>query len=500
MIAHARAAAIERVNLRISAIWIVIGLAVQTVVPARGEPGSGLGPTRTDFIVKFLRAAERSSWPGYRPDAEPFLIEFDQDGDGGISILVAATDVPKGFAPVPSLDTETRRVLWRTGTSQIADRSMKAKPGSPYPVYFKRYRIQDGKESDAALGVMLHELFHIHQDKTFAETAAADAVPYDDPESLASLYIEHTLLARALNDDLGWREPAMDFLALRNERRRLRPQTIAPEDFHERYEGTAAYFELSGAPRGQGEAVGRSRTILKLMRHLRDNHRSHRSRYYPSGAAMGMLLDRAEAPWKSPVAGGASLFALLSDALPMSTADRAARLKRVRASYRIAALSKGTADILNGETEQRRKSHADFMRLGRWTVTVTAPQGTAVTDHVCVDFPKANFEDGTEIADVEFCSVRIKEDLSLDFRQSAIMDSLHVYDRSLSSKRRTPTIKFPLATAAQITLDGSPWRPADVSRNFKSLTMSDGRSSLVIRSPGRIGVLGREITVAWEGR
>jgi hypothetical protein len=375
---------------------------------------------------------------------------------------------------------------------------MKAKLGMPYPENFKRYRIREGKESYSTLSVMLHELFHIRQDDTFSDTVASDAVPYDDAESLASLYIEHLLLSRALNDGDRWRETAKDFLVLRNERRRLRPQTVAPEDYQERYEGTASYVELSGAPQGQGEAAWRSRTILKLMIALRGNHRSHRSRYYPSGAAMAMLLDRAKIAWKERVVGGAAIYPLLAAALPMSTVESAERLKRVRATYRLASLSGETVHLLDDESEQRRESQDAFMRLGHLTVILVIPPGTAITDHVCIDLPQANFDDGTEIAAIDFCSVRVKQNLNLDLQKTTIMDSLHVYDRS--PKRWTPTIRFPLDAEGMVKLDGISWTPFTASREFKSLEIKDEHSHLVIRSPGRVSVHGRQIAVEWDGR
>lgn len=368
----------------------------------------------------------------------------------------------------------------------------------PYPRNLKRYRIRDGEESDSELTVMLHELFHIHQDAVFAETVATDAVPYENAESLASLYIEHLLLARALNDGDQWRQTAKDFIALRSERRRLRPLTVEPEDYLERYEGTACYVELSALPRGQNGAAWRARTILKLMLSLGDNHRSHRPRYYPSGAAMGLLLDRAKMDWKPRVAGGDALFPLLSAALPMTTVESGERLQRVRAAYSLASLRGETAHLLAAESEQRRKALEAFRKLGRWTVRLNAPPGTAITDHVGIDVPQANFDDGTEVAVVRLFSISAGKNLKLDLQRTSMMDSLHVYDHS--PKQWTPSIRFPVDADVAIKIDGKPRLPSSTPYEFQSLSIKDEHSDLVLRSPGRVSVRGRELLVEWSGR
>lgn len=497
MTVPARVVAIDRMKCRSAAIWILLALSAQTAAPARTQSGPGLGPSRTDFIATYLNAAETTPWPGYRPDAEPFLIEFEGE-DGGSSVMVAARTAPDGFTPVPGLDAPKRRVLQRPGASRTPDRSMKAVPGAPYPRDFKRYRIGAGKESDPALSVMLHELFHIHQESAFSETVATDAIPYEDAESLASLYAEHLLLSRALNDDDRWREAAKDFVVLRDARRRRRPQTVAPEDYQERYEGTARYVELCSAVRGLGEAAWISRTAADLMSSLRDNHRSHRSRYYSSGAAIGMLLDRTGIDWKRRVAAGSPLFTLLSAEMTMSASESAERLKRVRGLYSLPSLQAEAATLLTEESVQRKKSLEEFERLGRWTLALSAPPGTEITDHVGVDLPLANFDDGTELAKVDFFAVRVGNNLELDLHQTAIMESLHVYDRS--TKRWSPTIKFPLDASVDIILDGNRWSPNVDQRRFRTVTIKDEHSSLVIRSPGRLSVRGRELLVEWGGR
>lgn len=473
------------------AVWILLGIAAWVPPPVRASPGPELGPSRKAFIDGFLNAAAQSAWPDYRPDAQPLLIEFEGK-DGGSAVLVSAAGAPEGFAPVPGLDMPNRRVLWRRGASSAPYVLLPAEPGAPYPRNFNRYQVRDGEGAETALDTMLHELFHWHQNRAFSPWSATGTAPYDDAGALASLTIEHLLLARALSDGARWPETAKDFIALRGARRRARPETIATEDLLERLEGTAQYVNLNSSLPEQGAAARVSRCVNRLMSDLSTANRSARNRYYPSGAAMAMLLDRGERDWKQRVAGGASVFPLLAANLPMSEAESAERVRRVRAVYSFAPLQAESEHLLRDESDERSKILADFKALGRWMVTLTAPPGAERTASYGLSSPTANFDDGWEIHAIEFSSRRFGQSVNLALRQTSVMESLHA--------PRGDTFRFPLEATAVIKLDGAPWTPSDSSLKFGSLEIEDEHSQLMIRSPGRIRTLGREISVEWEAR
>lgn len=478
-------------KFRVAAVGILLGIAAGSPVPSRALPAPELGPSRKSFIEGFLNAAAQSPWPDYRPDAQPLLIEFEGK-DGGAAVLVSGAGAPEGFAPISGLDMPSRRVLWRRGVSPIPYVLLPAEPGAPYPRNFLRYQVRDGEEARSALHTMLHELFHVHQERSFSPRAGSGVALYDNAEALASLNIEHLILSRALSDGDRWRETAKDFVALRGERRRSRPGTIATEDLLERLEGIAEYVSFNSAMPEQGSAARDSRIVRQLMLRLLHENRSSRSRYYPSGAAMAMLLDRGGMDWKQRVAGGAAVFPLLAAMLPMSTVECAARLQRVRASYSFAPLQAEAAHLLREESDERGKIVTAFRKLGRWMVILTAPPGAERTVSNAVTSQSADFDDGTVIAAVQFSSRRFGQSVNLLLRQTAMMEVPHA--------PRGAAFHFPLEAAAVIKLDGVSWTPSDSSLKFRSLEIKDNHSDLVIRSPGRIRTRGREISVAWEGR
>lgn len=486
----AREGVIKRMEVRAATVWILVGLAARTAVPARAKSGPELLPSRKSFVEGFLKAAGRSPWPDYRPDGQPLLLEFGGK-DGGAAVLVSGSSAPEGFVPIIGLDKPSRRVLWRPGASPAPYVLLPAEPGAAYPRNFMRYHVRDGERANAALSTMLHELFHVHQERTFSPWPIAVVFPYDDAETLASLNIEHLLLSRALSDGDRWLETARDFVALRSERRRSRPETAAAEDSLERLEGIAEYVSLNSAPPEQGASVRESRVTLSLMLKLLHDNRSSRPRYYPSGAALGMLLDRGKLDWKQRVADGMGLFPLLAETLPMSEAESSERLRRVRTSYSFTQVQAESAILLREESDERAKIAAAFTHLGRWLVILRVPSGVERTLSEGVTSPAARFDDGTEISSVQFLSKRFGHGVSLSLRQTAMMETPDV--------SRDAAIRFPLDAAAVIKLDGVPWVPADVSLKFRSLEIRGKHSDLLLHRPGRIQIRGREMSITWEG-
>jgi hypothetical protein len=204
-----------------------------------------------------------------------------------------------------------------------------------------------GGDTEVYLGALAHESFHAYQG-TVAATRLAQAervawmegqYPWTDDVAEAAWQRELNVLARAaqVESDGEAAELARQFLALRQERRQrsgLTPELVDFERQREWLEGLAKYAELSIVrqaaetpdyepvlalvedPDFENYAGSRRFWDQQLGEVTRMTNRSGEVRFYYSGFAQAVLLDRLLPGWKSQVvAQGVFLEDLLGAAV-----------------------------------------------------------------------------------------------------------------------------------------------------------------------------------------
>ena len=219
------------------------------------------------------------------------------------------------------------------------------------------------------LQILLHEAFHVHQDR-LAPAKSADEqsiahYPVLDPANNALVALEARLLREAvLEGDAARRRARIEqFIAVRALRRAsLDSASIAYENLNEFSEGTARYVQLRFLQLGERitpvpdmylyhgftgyRGVLRQLLVDKLddlvkVASFSDNRFGNRFgggplryRLYDTGGAQGLLLDEVAPDWKTRIFGrGVYLTDLLTAAIPLSAERSAALVAQAKAEY-----------------------------------------------------------------------------------------------------------------------------------------------------------------------
>jgi hypothetical protein len=242
-------------------------------------------------------------WPGFRPDTIPTLYVIAHRG----KLLVQwRHELPDGFTPYPG-----RPDAGIAGTEMVSLPSGK----------FISFMSVDSSMSPALmLGTSIHEAFHSfegvsrREGKRFGSRENAMLVgtyPVFDVVNETAVALEGRALRRALTISIAEvRQSAREFLGHRERRfATLDPELVQFEREAELNEGLAQYALIRGLEevgrleggawpeRAKAQAAIESRLLDSL---LGMGGRSVRRRYYATGSAIALILDRlAEANWKT---------------------------------------------------------------------------------------------------------------------------------------------------------------------------------------------------------
>ena len=237
-------------------------------------------------------------WPGFRPDTIPVLYTFP---DRGQLITRWRGSLPEGFVEVaghPGFGWRITDTRGATNTStQLGGRAIAT------------IVVDDDAIADQA-GIAAHEAFH-----AFEHTVQSDAhymgvvensflvttYPVFDTANLAETALEGKLLAAALRATTvdQARTYARQFSAVRDARhRRLGAEFSEFENKAELNEGLAEYVQRRVT--AEGEKITPVERLARELDALTDHFSlSFRLRFYRTGPAMALLLDRLEGDaWK----------------------------------------------------------------------------------------------------------------------------------------------------------------------------------------------------------
>ena len=219
------------------------------------------------------------------------------------------------------------------------------------------------------IGTILHEAFHVHQDRLAPGKKASEQsvthYPLLDPMNNALVALEAMLLRDAIlgRDAAQRHQRAEEFVAVRALRReKLDTASISYENLNEFSEGTARYVQLRFMQLGErvtpvpemyfhnGFTGYRGVLRKQLERRLddfvkvaafRDNRFGNkfgggpmRFRLYDSGGAQALILDELAPTWKQKIfAPRVYLTDLLSAALPLSADRRAGLVEKAKSDF-----------------------------------------------------------------------------------------------------------------------------------------------------------------------
>ncbi len=283
-------------------------LALALVLACAGAVVVGVGQAPADDVFALLRAiddaAARQAWPGFRLTDWPLAVF-----DGTRTLLLRHPAPPPEFTPLaghPGVLAATGRhpAVASNSTVDLAGARTATVIATP------------ASNRESTLLAYVEELFHVFWLRRHAafrpNEMARYAYPMKDARNLQRVLAEDEALARALEapdaaQAAAW---AATTIALRREREPwLTPDDRAFETGLEMMEGTANAVARTVVGLGPSETARRLRAERAADQ--------LRWRYYDSGAAICLILDRLQPDWKARIDNDAALttMALLETAV-----------------------------------------------------------------------------------------------------------------------------------------------------------------------------------------
>jgi hypothetical protein len=258
-------------------------------------------------VVELGPMGPDSIWPGFRPDTIPVLYVFPERG----TLLMGWRGVlPDGYERVERIEGAG----WQPEAARSA-----ASTGTQLDGRGTAQVVVDEADVVSLVGLTVHEGFHVFQGgvrregKLFGQgenSFLVTSYPIFDAGNEAAFALEGRLLGAALSERLDEEAftLALQFIAVREGRHRgLEAELVEFEKLAELHEGLAQYAGLRAVmmlghdPAHESSAAAEAERILgDLDGLITDTSRSFRLRFYSTGPAMSLILDRlADFDWKA---------------------------------------------------------------------------------------------------------------------------------------------------------------------------------------------------------
>ena len=456
------------------------------------------------FFLEKLHAIETAVppvWPGFNSAKAPLIIRFAEEG----ALLVGLPPkADSGFLPIKNIfpgDYKTpENSFFRPGYFEpwLHVFNLESYKSSAGAVHFSNYNLMQGI---LCRDVLFHEYFHSYQKRYFKQPYTRQFFsPGLSPEQAAAAYIEQLLLAEALRTPgPAWKHYARAFTALRLFKKRLRdPYSLNPrEDALEVLEGTAVYFESRtrdfnvGNP-GSGGAFP-SQADLHIAGELLMTEFTPDMmlywRQYNTGAAQGLLLDRAGADWKTGVQNGNSLFSLFSAVFDVPEAEQAELVNTAKSEYDYTGLvAVASRTMFPRETPFTGNDYA-----GRITLrTCGTPSIDAKPPAVPANF---RFKDGTTAGPYESLKITQKNSFTFEADSFGAFSDIREGTSGKECRRLEISLLFPLS---QLSIDKTACAPTPQGLNCKRLVFYGVMSEGHFETPVKLTERGKTLILEVE--
>lgn len=459
---------------------------------------------QANYVKLLYKIADSSSdrtnsvWPGYSVYFEPLLIQFPGVG----ALLINQPVPPEGFAQAVSVAPELRPAA-ALPLFFISESSVTARyPASNYTAAYKF----NGKETiffrygPDSEDILIHEAFHKYQHKYFKVDRTGD-LWFDDfsAETIAGMYLEQLFLAKAFLFDGDLSENVKYFIALRASREaNTGKKEIDWENYQEMIEGTAKYVETMARLMKAGENVSDPSEQVKLAARLLEplNRFSlAKGRYYHTGLAQGIILDKTGGDWKKEVESGKYLFDILKTRFPMTAAERAGKAKHIfrgslYAGYLKSARSIKT-DVLRSKASDLRGfrgKDADRFIINNYGIR-NAPGMMFSGFPVDVgDGMTASKADYIEFSETD--SGILVRDSYVGIKKEQVLGYSYDYQKIEIVPKEISRI--------EVTLDGKESAQPPEYQEFKTIELRSASLSVKARIPGSWRKQGKIITISFK--
>ena len=462
-----------------------LALPIQSITPP--SPAASevaiIGPRITLLLNAEEANQQAAVWPGYLVFGQPILLY-----EAGVrSFLLAHPGPPAGYNTVLS---SPQTVFEKEGPL----------PDLNFHFQFHRlvnkidsfaYRYQTGDKPERDVHTIVHERFHVHQEKGFSGFTHNKRSSEPDAEDLALAALEQRTLRSALLavDPADSSRFVRQFLAARTERYVRQPDSRDPETDQERSEGMAEYAEenLMNRPGVAPTSGGIITVVTAELDRFPTIDAMVKFRYYATGAAQGLLLDRAgRADWKEAVSAGASLSSQVALAYPMASGSGPALLAEAKSEHGYEELFKTGTQLAGNFQTQKALAISEYENAPgiEWTVPVPWDKETNF------GFSGANPE--FKLSNTETLRPHL---ILLDVSGTAF--TLHFTNRPAVMGSG---VRFHAAAEAALLLNGSPFTLSDGAHPFGTLSLTEAGLNLNIARSGTLTVTGRKAVLSYRGR
>ena len=367
--------------------------------PALPTAGDRLVLGRLGEALVLSRATSGKLWPGWGLEKYPILV-FEP---GRVAYLVNHPAPPSDFVRLETKLPLLGAVFMKSGRDPrfTANTSIELGGTATACISYSTAPSEAEGVSLKFVALVFHEAFHAMQNKlgkTGKGSVEAVLMRYPDlnAENLALAQLEQMILFDLVRfDDAPDPEKVRQFVAIRQARvRSVGADVLRADRGIEYQEGIPTYLEVRlldeakkaaasspGLGRDDPYALGFSQAaelktgnyLMRLLRFSSDPGAT-RDRGYATGMALGLLLDRLGADWKSSVLNSDKyLDEFLADAVPFGAGGAPASLAAAKKDYRYEEVLR-TVEGKLARLSQDRKAAADaFLRQKGIQVAVSFP-------------------------------------------------------------------------------------------------------------------------------
>jgi hypothetical protein len=480
-------------------------------------------------IVTVFRASRDSVWPGYDLSVQPFLVY--RPGQWAV-VLNPPGDID-GYLPYPrSWPQLAAPALLHLGATPglVGQLEFDFPVGSARAVAIPiadHLPEQALARARSLFAFVVHEAFHQFQRATFGEVdePPEERYPILDTENSARAALEIHILEDAVRA-VAERDPAgaRRFTALFLAQRRFRWEQASPlvrefERAKELSEGTAMYVEarlvaiaaeLCRTGAFSDADVCPSFASVTVPRYLQTDFESRltdgtlgpadvpRNRIYPTGAAMGVLLDFFGVDWKYQAAnlpGASTLADLLAPSVSVPTADLLSLQQEADRRYALPQLRQRTQSLADAYVREADAAIRTFEAQPGLRVEVQLPAaGTSRSRSSSTKRWVMN--NGSRVFGSDYLAYTLRrpgDQLFMSVERSAVLDDL------VPPGERHVAFFVPSVDA--ITVDGAPVAVTTACDcRFEVLGIRGTGFSLDVRVPGTLTLGAGRVVVQLPAR